>query len=364
MRVVVAMSGGVDSSVAAARLVADGHEVTGVFLRNGVTAGPRSPQGKQGCCSVGDAADAARVADVLGIAFYSLDFSAGFDRIVDDFARSYAQGRTPNPCVACNRDLKFGRLQAFALSIGAEAVATGHYAAVERRGGRIALRTPADRGKDQTYVLFPLSQEQLSRTLFPLAGTTKEETRAFARRAGLPVAEKPESMELCFVPGGDYRAVLAERAPAAMTAGDLVDADTGLVVGRHAGIGTVTIGQRRGLGLAAGTARFVASISAERNEVFVGGADSVRHRVVRVDGWNPVAAPMPEEDEVLRGAAKVRRNHVAQAAEMRAERERGPNAVRVQFADPVTAPAPGQALVLYDEPGFVLGGGWIASAGD
>jgi tRNA-specific 2-thiouridylase len=226
MHVLAAMSGGVDSSVAAALLVEAGHSVTGVFLRNGVTAGPRAASGKQGCCSVGDAADAARVADLLGIPFYSLDFSAGFDRIVADFARAYAEGRTPNPCVACNRDLKFGLLMRYADAIGADAVATGHYAAVEPRDGRMALRIPADRAKDQTYVLFPLGQEELRRTMFPLAAMTKSETRAYAARRGLPVAEKPESMEICFVPDGDYRAIVAARAPGAVVPGDVVDAST------------------------------------------------------------------------------------------------------------------------------------------
>ncbi len=364
MNVVVAMSGGVDSSVAAARLVDDGHTVTGVFLRNGVAAGSRAASGKQGCCSVGDAADAARVADLLGIAFYSLDFSEGFERIVADFARSYAEGRTPNPCVACNRDLKFGSLLQFADAIGAAAVATGHYASVERRGDRLGLRMPLDRAKDQTYVLFPLSQAQLARTIFPLSEMTKSETRAVAARRGLPVAEKPESMELCFVPGGDYRAVLAERAPGAVVPGDVVDATTGAVVGRHAGVGTVTIGQRRGLGFAAGVARFVTSISVARNEVTVGDADSVLRRSVRVRGWNPVSAPTPTGGEILRGTAKIRRNHAPQPAEVRSDAELGDAAVRVDFAEPVKAPAPGQALVLYDDSGFVLGGGWIASAGD
>lgn len=364
MNVVAAMSGGVDSSVAAARLVDEGHSVTGVFLRNGVAAGARAATGKQGCCSVGDAMDAARVADLLGIAFYSLDFSDGFARIVADFASSYAQGRTPNPCVACNRDLKFGRLLRFADAIGADAVATGHYASVERREGRLGLRLPADRAKDQTYVLFPLSQEQLGRTIFPLSGLTKAEVRSLAAERRLPVAEKPESMELCFVPDGDYRSVLAAHAPDAVVPGDVVDAATGAVVGRHGGVGTVTIGQRRGLGFAAGTPRFVTSISAARNEVVVGDAQSVRHRNVLVRQWNPVAAEMPTGDRILRGAAKIRRNHVPQHAEIRADAGSGDAAVRVRFSEPVTAPAPGQALVLYDDSGFVLGGGWIASVGD
>jgi len=362
MRVVVAMSGGVDSSAAAALLADAGHDVTGVFLRNGIAAGRKAAFGKQGCCSVGDAADAARVADLLGVAFYSLDFADGFERIVADFARSYAAGRTPNPCVACNRDLKFGKLMRFADALGADAVATGHYAAVEPRGDRAALRVPKDRAKDQTYVLFPLAQEELRRTLFPLAAMTKDETRAFVARRGLPVAEKPESMEICFVPDGDYRAVAAAREPAAFVPGDVVDVETGAVVGRHAGVGSVTIGQRRGIGVAAGSPRFVARIDVSRNVVAVGPRESVLRRRVVVDEWNAVAAPADAAS--LRGFAKVRRNHAPQAATATATRrmERSNESMLVVFDDPVVAPAPGQALVLYDDDGYVLGGGFIASA--
>ena len=355
------MSGGVDSSVAASLLLDAGHSVTGVFLRNGVTAGHKAASGKQGCCSVGDAADASRVADLLGIPFYSLDFSGGFERIVEDFARSYAQGRTPNPCVACNRDLKFGRLMQFADAIGADGVATGHYAAIEARGTRMALRVPTDTAKDQTYVLFPLGQEALRRTTFPLARMTKGETRAVAASRGLGVAEKPESMELCFVPGGDYRAVASARAPEGFVAGDIEDAETGAVLGRHAGVGSVTIGQRRGLGIATGTPRFVTRIDVARNVVVVGGADSVLRRELTVDGWNPVAEAMPGSGTGLRGLAKIRRNHTPQCAHVVADPASGPSSVRVVFDEPVSAPSAGQALVLYDDAGFVTGGGWIAS---
>jgi tRNA-specific 2-thiouridylase len=360
MRVIAAMSGGVDSSVAAALLVEQGHEVTGVFLRNGFAAGPAAASGRQGCCSVGDASDAGRVADLLGIPFYCLDFADEFGALVDDFARSYAEGRTPNPCVACNRDLKFGRLLRFADGLGADAVATGHYAAVEPRGGRCGLRVPADRRKDQTYVLFPLGQDALRRAAFPLAGMTKEETRAYASGRGLPVAEKPESMELCFVPGGDYREVVAARAPSALAAGDVVDERSGAVIGRHGGVGTVTVGQRRGLGIATGSAVYVTRIDAARNVVFAGTADDLRRRTVRVAAWNAVSVPEPAAGTVLRGRAKVRRNHEPQPAVLTADG--GAGCVRVDFDEPVRAPAPGQALVLYDDDGFVLGGGWIVAS--
>lgn len=359
MHVVAAMSGGVDSSVAAALLLDQGHRVTGVFLRNGVAAGPRASSGRQGCCSVGDSADAARVADLLGVPFYALDFSEGFERIVEDFARDYARGRTPNPCVQCNRDLKFGRLLQFAEAVGAEAVATGHYAAVEARDGRVALRKPADLAKDQTYVLFPLTQDQLRRTRFPLAGLTKTQTRATAAARGLPVAEKPESMEICFVPDGDYREVARVRAPAAFVSGDVVDETTGAVVGRHAGVGSVTVGQRRGMGTLGALPRYVTRIDAERNLVLVGDERSVLRREVLVEGWNPVATDAPRDGATLRGFGKVRRMHTPQACEVRAAEKTG---VRVTFDEPVKAPAPGQALVVYDEAGWVLGGGWIAAA--
>ncbi len=213
MHVVVAMSGGVDSSVAAALLRADGHDVTGVFMRNGIAAGPAAKRARQGCCGIDDAADASRVAKILGVPFYALDHEAEFDRLIDGFAAEYAAGRTPNPCIVCNRDLKFGRLLEFADALGADAVATGHYARRERVGERFALARARDETKDQTYVLFPLSQAQIARSLFPLGDLTKPEVRAHAEQFGLPVAEKPESMEICFVPDGDYRAVVGAWAP-------------------------------------------------------------------------------------------------------------------------------------------------------
>ena len=353
------MSGGVDSSVAAAALQAEGHDVTGVFLRNGIEAGPRAAAGRQGCCSVGDASDAARVAEILGVPFYSLDFAQEFDTIVRDFADAYAAGRTPNPCVACNRDLKFGRLMRMADALGADAVATGHYAAVERRGGRLALRVPADRAKDQTYVLFPLSQEQLARTLFPLAALTKPEVRALAAARGLPVSEKPESMEICFVPGGDYRAVLAERRPDALAPGEIVDERTGQVLGTHAGVGSVTLGQRRGVGVVTHSPVYVTGIDVAGRRVIVGPAESLDRREVLVDGWNAVGVDTPGPGESVRGFAKVRRNHTPAACVVRSD-EGG--RVCAVFDEPVRAPAPGQALVLYDDQGCVAGGGWISAA--
>ncbi len=359
MHVVVAMSGGVDSYVAAALLAREGHGVTGVFLRNGVAAGPRATSGKQGCCSVDDAHDAARVADLLGVPFYALDFAAEFDGIIADFAAEYARGRTPNPCVACNRDLKFGRLMSFASAVGADAVATGNYARIEDHAGRRALRVPRDRRKDQTYVLFPLEQAVLARTLFPLGELEKGDVRDVARAAGLPVHAKPESMEICFVPGGDYRTIVRERAPHALRPGPIVAADSGAVLGRHGGIGSVTIGQRKGLGIVAREPLYVTAIDVASNTVVVGRRAALLRRVVDVDGWNAVAAPPPRSP--VRGRAKIRRNHPPQPAEI-VPLDGAGTRFTVSFDEPVAAPAPGQALVLYDDDGRVLGGGWITSS--
>ncbi len=359
MHVVVAMSGGVDSSVAAVLLRDAGHRVTGAFLRNGIAAGPHAARGRQGCCGVDDAHDAAGVAARLDVPFYALDYSGAFDGLIADFARAYAEGRTPNPCIACNRDLKMGRLLQFARSIGADAVATGHYARLETHEGRHVLRVPADARKDQTYVLFPLSQEQLARTVLPLGELQKDEVRDIARKHGLPVSEKPESMEICFVPGGDYRAIVAEREPGAMRSGSIVDGESGDEIGQHAGVGSVTVGQRRGLRLAAGEPRYVTSIDPATNTVVVAGVDALLRRVVEVTEWNAVASATPGPGEELPGRARVRRNHVGAMA---VARGRADGRVDVTFDEPVRAPAPGQALVLYDDEGRVLGGGWIASS--
>ncbi|MBI3722513.1 tRNA 2-thiouridine(34) synthase MnmA, partial [bacterium] len=248
-RIVCALSGGVDSSVSAALLLEQGWDVIGLFMRSGVAGGTTGE--KQGCCSVEDALDARRVADLLGIPFYALNMKDEFGTVIDQFVSAYASGLTPNPCVLCNRTLKFGHVLSFAEKVGAEKVATGHYAKVGRLpSGRLALARPRDRRKDQTYVLAVLSQEQLARSVFPLGDLEKPEVRARARAIGLErVAEKKDSVEVCFVPGGDYRSLVRERLESAHPArrsGDYVDRD-GNVLGRHDGILGFTIGQRKGL---------------------------------------------------------------------------------------------------------------------
>jgi tRNA-specific 2-thiouridylase len=366
MKVLVCMSGGVDSSVAAALLLREGHEAVGLFLRGAGGAAPHArPPGAarppRGCCSAEDAADAARVADLLGIPFYAADFSEAFEGLVDGFVAEYLRGRTPNPCVLCNRDLKFGRALEYARALGCGRVATGHYAASGPRGGRAGLRAAADAAKDQSYVLFPLSQEALGTALFPLGGMRKGEVRGVARSLGLPVAEKAESQEICFVPGGDYREVVRARAGAALRPGEFVDGG-GRVLGTHGGAPLFTVGQRRGLGAApSGRPRFVTAIDGATGRVTLGEPGDLDARSVLVGGWNPVSGPEPlPGGEPVGGLAKVRRGHAPQEC---AASGLGGGRVRLDFREPVRAPAPGQAAVLYDGEGWVIGGGWIESAG-
>ncbi len=359
-RVVAAMSGGVDSSVTALLLKEAGHDVVGLFLKNGVSAPSDARPGHQGCCSVEDAGDARRVADALQIPFYALDYGDEFDRLIDRFVADYGAGRTPSPCVLCNQRLKFGSLGEFARRIGATAVATGHYAQVERApSGRFALRRAADRAKDQTYFLASLSQDQLAACRFPVGGMTKPEVREIARRAGLRTAEKPESMEICFVPGGDYRRVLEERAPGSLRPGEIVD-EGGRVLGRHAGHQGFTIGQRRGLGLAAPAPVYVTAIDAPANRIVVGPREALgRRELVATDVvWGAGDAPPP--GETVRCAAQVRSRHAPAPAAAEALPD---GRVRVRFDAPVDAIAPGQAVALYDEAGeVVLAGGFIDAA--
>jgi tRNA-uridine 2-sulfurtransferase len=268
MRVVVAMSGGVDSSVSALLLREAGHDVVGVFLRNGVTAPGARGRG-HGCCGVSDALDAEEVAGLLGIPFYSLDESALFERIVAEFVGAHERGETPNPCVQCNREIKFGELLRFANALGAERVASGHYARCGTAGGELVLLRARDRAKDQSYVLATVAAGALERATFPVGELTKEEVRDRARRAGLPVHAKPESQEICFVPSGDHRDLLRARRPELFRAGPVLDG-AGKVVGSHGGAAGFTVGQRRGLGVAFGAPRYVVRADPASNTVVVG----------------------------------------------------------------------------------------------
>jgi tRNA-specific 2-thiouridylase len=361
------MSGGVDSSVSAALLKEQGFDVIGLFMRSGVSGDTTGE--KQGCCSVEDALDARRVADLLEIPFYALNMHEEFGKVIDSFVASYARGETPNPCVLCNRELKFGHVLAFAEKVGADKVATGHYARVERAAsGRFALARPRDRKKDQTYVLAVLTQEQLARSVFPLGDLEKPEVRDRARAIGLErVAAKKDSVDICFVPGGDYRPLVRERLPEgskALAPGDFVDA-TGRVLGRHDGVLGFTIGQRRGLGASFGAERagqrtYVTGIDAGSGRVVLGDKKDLAAAglVARDAEWQAIAPLAPGER--VRARAQIRYNHGAVPATV--EGEAG-GKVRVVFDAPERAVAPGQLCVCYDETDTrVLGSAWIERA--
>lgn len=338
------MSGGVDSSVAALLLQRQGVEVVGVFMRNGVAG--KAGQEKS-CCSASDARDAAVVAERLGIPFYAVDYADEFAGLMDHFAAEYRRGRTPNPCVLCNTQLKFGRIFALADDLSADAVATGHYARVVDG----ELRTARDAAKDQTYYLFGIDRAALSRTTFPLGDLDKAEVRAIAKGAGLVTAEKPESMEICFVTSGDYRDVVRARGGGGR-AGRFVDPN-GRELGRHDGIDGFTIGQRRGLP-ALGRPHYVTAIDADSGDVVLAPRDGLDRLLAQVAGVHWLCDP-PGPGAVLRAHVKVRARHVPAAAQITAD---GRGGAMVRFDAPVTAITPGQAAVFYDGD-RVLGGGWL-----
>lgn len=341
----MAMSGGVDSSVAALLLQRQGHEVIGVFFRNGVSG--KGAAAEKSCCSASDARDAALVCDRLGMPFYSVDYEKEFDALISHFADEYRRGRTPNPCVLCNQQLKFGHVFALANDLGADGVATGHYARVENG----ALLRPVDRNKDQTYYLFGIDRAVLSRVHFPLGNLQKHEVRALAEEAGLRTAQKPESMEICFVTSGDYRDVVRERGGRGLP-GRIVDG-TGREVARHDGIDGFTVGQRRGLP-ALGTPHYVARIDRASGDVVVLPREGLDQTVARVAGarWL-VDDPSPGTE--LRALVQVRARSEPAMATLRVETA---GAIAVAFDENVFAVTPGQAAVFYDGE-RVLGGGWI-----
>lgn len=353
-RVVVAMSGGVDSSVAALLLQQAGHEVIGLFMRTGVGAEPESAAAKhkQGCCSALDARDARRVADRLDIPFYAFDYAAEFGKIIDYFADEYASGRTPNPCVMCNTWLKFGKLWEQAKSLDADLIATGHYARILDRDGQYQLHRAADPEKDQSYVLFGIRREMLSRLIFPIGEFSKAQVRELARRSGLPVSEKPDSQEICFVPQGRYVEVVRQRRPDLGRTGVFVD-QAGNILGEHSGIENFTVGQRKGLGIAAGNRRFVLEIIPSRDTVVIGSREECLASGLTAERVNWLV-PTPERP--FRCAVKIRyRSRPALALVRPLPGDR----VEVRFDEPQMAVTPGQAAVFYNET-QVLGGGWIA----
>src|SRR5215472_11350944 len=363
--IAVAMSGGVDSSTVAAMLRAEGHTVVGLTMQlwnqrrlAGREGMPEQVQGR--CCSIDDVYDARRVAEDLGIPYYVVNHEERFERdVVRPFVEEYLSGRTPIPCSLCNNHLKFDQLLTVAQQIGADAVATGHYARVEfdEAGGRWLLKRPTDRSKDQTYFLFGLTQEQLSRTLFPLGGMTKPEVRELARKHGLALAEKPDSQEICFVPGGDYKkfldAYLAEQGDALPdTAGQLVTTD-GRVIGEHSGIHNFTVGQRKGLGVSTGSPLYVIQIKGDSRQVIVGGQENLYSKVLIARRTNLIA--FDELREPMRVGVKIRHRHEPAPAVLE---KTAADEIRVTFDEPQRAITPGQAAVFYDHD-VVVGGGWI-----
>lgn len=367
-KVVVAMSGGVDSSVAAALLQRQGYDVMGVFMRLGTPPGVEQPaetcepgaaKHKQGCCSVLDADDARRVAGLLDIPFYVLNFQEDFGRVINYFVDEYNRGRTPNPCVRCNDWLKFGKLARYAEAVGARYVASGHYARVDvdPATGRKALMRGLDHKKDQSYVLFGMSRDTMEHTLLPIGGYEKHEVRALAEELNLPVFNKPDSQEICFVPNNDYAGLVKRRSPDTFRTGELVTTD-GAVVGQHEGHQHFTIGQRKGVGVAFGHPIYVVDIDHQSNRVTLGSKEETLRSSLVADQLNLLTDRLLNPDDRIQCEAKIRYNHMPQPAVAEIV---GPDELHVTFAEPQTAITPGQAVVLYDGD-VVLGGGWIQRA--
>ena len=354
-KVVVGMSGGVDSSVAAWLLKEQGYDVIGVTMQIWQDEDTEVQEAEGGCCGLSAVDDARRVAMDLGIPYYVMNFKEEFRKnVMDYFVGEYVEGRTPNPCIACNRHVKWESLLRRSIAIGADYIATGHYAQIDRLpGGRYSLKTSVTAAKDQTYALYNLTQEQLSHTLMPVGSYHKEEIRDMAERLGLPVAHKPDSQEICFIPDHDYASFIEEYTGRELPHGNFVDLD-GNVLGRHRGITHYTVGQRKGLNLSMGRPVFVVEIRPETNEVVIGDNEDVFTNVLRCGklNWMAVDGLHGKPMDVL---AKIRYSHKGSPCTIR---EIGDDMVECRFHEPVRAVTPGQAVVFYDGD-YVAGGGTI-----
>ena len=353
-KVVVGMSGGVDSSVAAWLLKEQGYDVIGITMQIWQDEAEEIQQENGGCCGLSAVEDARRVAETIGIPYYVMNFKDVFRRnVIDYFADSYLNGRTPNPCIACNRYVKWEALLRRSLEIGADYIATGHYARIEQlANGRSAIRKSVTANKDQTYALYNLTQEQLAHTLMPVGSYEKSQIRRIAEEAGLPVAHKADSQDICFVPDGDYASFIEKYTGKKVLKGNFVTAD-GKILGEHKGITHYTVGQRKGLGLAMGQRAFVTAIRPDTNEVVIGDRAAACSTVLKADHLNFMAVEdMKEEQHVW---AKIRYNHRGAYCTVK---RTGEDELTCIFEEPQHAVTPGQAVVLYQD-GYVLGGGTI-----
>lgn len=354
-KVVVGMSGGVDSSVAAYLLKKQGYEVIGVTMQIWQDENHFTQEENGGCCGLSAVDDARRVAERLEIPYYVMNFKREFkEKVMDYFTAEYLRGRTPNPCIACNRYVKWESLLQRSLEIGADYIATGHYARVEQlRNGRFAIKNSVTAKKDQTYALFNLTQEQLSHTLMPVGAYTKEEIRAIAEEIGLMVAHKKDSQEICFIPDNDYAGFIdRECGRMVPPPGNFVSVD-GEVLGKHKGITHYTVGQRKGLGIALGRPVFVTKIRPETNEVVLGENEDVFTDKLYADHLNFMSLPDIREEILL--TAKIRYSHEGSPCKVI---RTGEDEICCEFLEPVRAVTPGQAVVLYDGD-YVAGGGII-----